>query len=292
MKKQNLIIIILAIFCILILPNKVSAQEPNTAENWKVMCARETVSKTESVNCYLLATINGSIYGVYTSIETIDKLIIDGYFSGDDALFPVTKINKGEQTGLNTQCTGDGNCYDFLSKGETADIKSNTDNSKYNDYDFTTNYSAYTVVGYWTVRLSEDATDENCGKLCVKINYKSTKAGSPGDPGVPSIDNGQCAEIHPTVTPVCRQDNGKFYGKDGTEVTEEEYNKQCSKSCYKGEDGTYYDKNGQLTTEEQYIKECDPETGSFASYAVLAAGAFIALSAITIAKKHNKFYKI
>lgn len=33
-------------------------------------------------------------------------------------------------------------------------------------------------------------------------------------------------------------------------------------------------------------------TGSFASYAVLAAGAFIAISAIAIAKKHNKFYRV
>lgn len=34
------------------------------------------------------------------------------------------------------------------------------------------------------------------------------------------------------------------------------------------------------------------ETGSFASYIVLIAGALIAVSAIAIAKKHNKFYKV
>lgn len=34
------------------------------------------------------------------------------------------------------------------------------------------------------------------------------------------------------------------------------------------------------------------DTGSFASYAILAAGAFIAISAVAIAKKHNKFYKV
>lgn len=34
------------------------------------------------------------------------------------------------------------------------------------------------------------------------------------------------------------------------------------------------------------------ETGSFASYAVLIAGAIIAISIITIAKKHNKIYKV
>lgn len=36
----------------------------------------------------------------------------------------------------------------------------------------------------------------------------------------------------------------------------------------------------------------DPETGAFASYAILAACAFIAVSAITLAKKNNKFSRI
>ena len=45
-------------------------------------------------------------------------------------------------------------------------------------------------------------------------------------------------------------------------------------------------------TKEQFEKDCLPKTGNFASYAVLAAGALIALSAITVAKKHNKFYRV
>jgi hypothetical protein len=36
----------------------------------------------------------------------------------------------------------------------------------------------------------------------------------------------------------------------------------------------------------------NPGTGAFASYALLAAGALIAISAITIAKKNNKLQKI
>lgn len=35
-----------------------------------------------------------------------------------------------------------------------------------------------------------------------------------------------------------------------------------------------------------------PNTGAFASYAVLAAGVLVAISAIAIAKKHNKIYKV
>ena len=35
-----------------------------------------------------------------------------------------------------------------------------------------------------------------------------------------------------------------------------------------------------------------PNTGAFASYAVLAAGVLVAISAIAIAKKHNKIYRV
>lgn len=35
-----------------------------------------------------------------------------------------------------------------------------------------------------------------------------------------------------------------------------------------------------------------PTTGAFTSYALLAAGALIAISAVAIAKKHNKFYRV
>lgn len=35
-----------------------------------------------------------------------------------------------------------------------------------------------------------------------------------------------------------------------------------------------------------------PTTGAFTSYALLAAGALVAISAVAIAKKHNKFYRV
>ena len=36
----------------------------------------------------------------------------------------------------------------------------------------------------------------------------------------------------------------------------------------------------------------DPDTGSFTSYTILIGGAFVAIAAIAIARKNNKFYKI
>ena len=85
----------------------------------------------------------------------------------------------------------------------------------------------------------------------------------------PTVENGRCREIKPKI--------------------------EIKKTCYtegEGENIKYYGKDGSVVTKEQYEKDCVPSTGGWASYAVLAAGAFIALSAITIAKKHNKFYQV
>ena len=85
---------------------------------------------------------------------------------------------------------------------------------------------------------------------------------------------------------------------------------RCGDICVKVwtiPDGVYYSKalecgtgTGcvQHTTSEQKCVEIhikasgSTETGAFASYTILAAAAFIAISAVAIAKKNNKLYKI
>ena len=107
----------------------------------------------------------------------------------------------------------------------------------------------------------------------------------------PKCGSGQLTEEEIKQYCTCTIEGGKYYGSEGTEVTEAQYKSECSKKCYQS-NGKYYGKDGSEITKEQYEKDCIPKTGSFASYAVLAAGALIALSAITVAKKHNKFYRV
>lgn len=56
--------------------------------------------------------------------------------------------------------------------------------------------------------------------------------------------------------------------------------------------GTLHTSNTSANCAEIKIVDGQTETGNFLSYAVLAAGAFIAISAIALAKKHNKFYRV
>ena len=90
----------------------------------------------------------------------------------------------------------------------------------------------------------------------------------------------------------CRKDGDDYYDDKGEKVEEEEWKRRCEPYCYYDkEQDKYFLKPGEEITKEFYDNQCTP-TGSFASYAILLAGIFIAISAITIAQKHNKFYRV
>ncbi len=52
------------------------------------------------------------------------------------------------------------------------------------------------------------------------------------------------------------KDTKKYYGKDGSVVTKDEYTKQCLHIC-EYTDKKYYGKNGTVVTKEQFNKECN-----------------------------------
>ncbi len=265
---KNLLLIAAFTLCVTLLPTAVNAAP--SASNFKVYCGASQIATGETTNCYLLAQINEEndigLYGVYTSVTGLDKLTIENASAFAQSDVTVKKINKGVNNGLSKACSANGGCYDFISNTGKS-IKA-LGTSGLNEKELNTAaWQGYSVIGYWTLKLDNDATEENCGRFCLTLEYKSTADDQSVD-GSLSAGGSGCAEIKPVVNKVtCQIKDGKYYGPTGDEISQEEYKKQC-----------------ETTT--------PPETGSFASYAVLAAGAFIALSAITIAKKHNKFYKV
>lgn len=66
-------------------------------------------------------------------------------------------------------------------------------------------------------------------------------------------------------TPGCKIENGVYYGKDGSVVTKETYDKECTEN---------------------------KQTGSFMPYAVIASGIALAVIVYTVSRKNNKLYKI
>ena len=54
---------------------------------------------------------------------------------------------------------------------------------------------------------------------------------------------------------VCKVEDGKYYGKNGTEVKYEEYKKDCLKVCVV-DNGKYYNKDGKEVKYDEYKKDC------------------------------------
>lgn len=84
----------------------------------------------------------------------------------------------------------------------------------------------------------------------------------------------------------CYDENGNF--GCGNKITVEE-----SYTC-RVVGGKYYGKNGNEVTEAVYNAECvsNPQTGSSMPYLVIVAGIVLAVGVFTISRKNTKLYKI
>lgn len=86
----------------------------------------------------------------------------------------------------------------------------------------------------------------------------------------------------------CYTEDGK-YGCGNTVDVKEEKENVC-----KIVGGKYYGKNGKEVTKEVYEAECvsNPQTGNFVPYIVIIAGISLAVGVFTISRKNTKLYKL
>ena len=143
----------------------------------------------------------------------------------------------------------------LFNKGNMTDNKGNIISSS------VAQQGTYVVIGAYKVQVS--ATEgSGCGRICI-----------------------QTTEIEENTQWTCVVDQG-----DGVYKTTDD------KDCPTGKTGKSYtfcaEVHYNITKEVKPNPEPQPPSGAFASYTILAAGALIAISAITIAKKHNKISKI
>lgn len=100
--------------------------------------------------------------------------------------------------------------------------------------------------------------------------------------GTATVDD----ECYVAWTP-CVDETGSFVCQDTVVEVEEDL------TC-KIVDGKYYGKNGTEVTEEVYNSECvsNPQTGNFLPYVVIIAGIALAVGVFTVSRKNNTLYKI
>ncbi len=370
MNKKNIISKLILLLVIALLPALVLAEGDGHV---RILCKEYELNPNQETECHIVAEMSegNTVLLTHTEIATH----VEGKENGTNGLiFKRDKIGtifentqafrteKGAEfnSTIMTAFTNNGGladdvlaicpdnstvteegCYEFLYPDGLPITPKVTEKPGTANQDFANTVS----LGYVTIAIDEDTVnDSDCANLCVNAYVYEKKDGK----YVKTTMAGDCAELKLTTPKVCvivvENDEKKYYGKEGKEVTEEKYREECpvcrivndkyydhdgnettaeewAKNClcriqngkyydstgnpvteeeYKKAcgcridttAGKYYDNNGNEVTEEEYKKACVPETGSFASYAVLAAGALIALSAITIAKKHNRFYRV
>ena len=289
MKKiKNMLLISLLTICAaaIVGMDSVNAETFTLGTSPSIICEPDSISAGQGTDCYLVgkpdpASGEYSVHGYVTYAYTTDYLELNGatenknipntgaHFMEPSAATGGLTVSGNMPSGMagltcnydstNVESGMDFGCAIFYThSGKSnaftpASITANNDPNTVPNGDTT-----YGVVGSYQVSVSAEAQGEACGELCVKA------WAVPGESDYTHVE-------------YCAADGEKADGTKCTDVTALQ---------------TVTGKNGYVCREVHYIGGVNPDTGTFASYALLVAGALIAVAAITLAKKNTKLYRV
>lgn len=284
--KNMLLTSLLAICAVAIVGmDKVNAAEYNLT-NPSIVCEPDTISAGEGTDCYLVgqpspASGDISVHGYLTYAYTTDYLELKGAtrnknITDSDALFLSAasatdglKVTGNMPAGLegfvcqydseNVESGMDFGCAIFYTVNGKNNAFTPASITKGNDTSILpSGKTTYGVIGSYQVSVAANAEGEACGELCVKA------WNVPG-----STDYNHVKD--------CSTDGKKADGTSCTGITSLQ---------------TVSTESGYICREVHYQGGVNPDTGTFASYALLIAGALIAVAAVTLAKKNTKLYRV
>lgn len=290
--KNMLLTSLLAICAVAIVGiDKVSAEPFQIGSSATIVCEPDTISAGQGTDCYLVGKPNPStgeysVHGYVTYAYTTDYLELNG--ASPNTNIPNTGAHFMEASSATGGLTVSGNMPAGMNgltcKFDSVNVESGADfgcaifythkdkNAAFTPASIIANNdpatvpngnTTYGVIGSYQVSVSSDAQGEACGELCVKAWVV------PGESDYTHVE-------------YCQTDGKKADGTLCSGVTSIQTN---------GGDGEST-ANGYLCREVHYRGGVNPDTGTFASYALLVAGALIAIAAITLAKKNTKLYRV
>ena len=266
---KNLLLVTFVSICSFLLVGVLDVSASIGFANDTPVCSpNENLKPGGKTTCYIRgkgSQSNGTVHGFVTRLYTTDGLIFDSvepYIDGTNAVAYEASANSDKQ--------------------ETIKIDDNT------SINFTCTFNA---------ELKAPKADWQIGEgdpyRCA-LFYSTTKDASiTVKSGAPKAD----------IQNLTGTGNGMMViGKVIAHIDENiDANSSCGELCVftKEANGvTNYKMEGSedyFCTEVHYgpgQPPAGPPTGAFASYAILAAGALVAISAVAIAKKHNKIYRV
>lgn len=286
-KFKNMFLTMTLFACTLFMCGMINAKAAFNLSGINVVCDPKAIEAGGRADCWIVgATTPGADaetqHGYVVHTFTTKSLKLVGAVPNDNIVntdfgFTVTSSGNNSQGDLQLKisdipdaektfkCTNDSStaqakdpavdygCAVFYSTAK--DTKAFTPTSIKNNFDYEGKGvpNQLGVIGAIRVELDKDYTGHECGEICVKV-FNIEEASQYSKYKTCASDAGD---------PTC----------NGVGVIGDSY--FCQELTMQGS-----------TTEP------DVETGAFASYTVLIAGALIAISAIAMAKKNNKFSRI
>lgn len=282
-KMKNMLLMSLLTICAVAIVgiDKVYAVPFQLGSTATLVCEPDTITVGEGTDCYLVGKPNpangDAVHGYLTYAYTTEYLELHGatvnqnIADADSHFMDATSATGGlvasgnMPAGLNgVVCEYDKDIAGGLDFGCAIFYTKSGKSAAFTPTSITTNVdpntvpngdTTYGVIGSYQVKLSTRAEGEACGELCVKAWV------IPGENDYAHVKS-------------CQTDGKKADGTPCTDVTSTQTN------------GQY------LCREVHYRGGVNPDTGTFASYALLVAGALIAIAAITLAKKNTKLYRV
>lgn len=268
MKKNKIAILVLGLFVFCLIGiGKVNA----TTNSFQVVCAPEALEIGQKSKCYIIANLNNNdaIYGVYSRAVTKDLTVktVGTNQTGVDAGL----ISAGQKSGKgsNGLFTCDPTLELKNAAGKTVKELGYKDEKKCAYFESSTTEPKI-VKGYKSTTISSKVSAMGTGYT--EVGYYEVEL----DSTATANDCGTlCVEIWYL----------EKYSAATTSIPKSTGNESQKK--------TYFPAStvcGEVTTIVKPKENTD--TGNFASYTVLIAGACIAIAAIAIASKNNKLYKV
>ncbi len=279
--KSKILFSLLTLCCAMVGVNQVKA-EPFSLQNPKVVCEPNTVEAGKQTNCYLVGVPNGegnslSVNGYVTFAYTTDDLILIDALKNENIANTAVKYMDAEAatttidfnssimpSGLNGfQCVYDTNipsgvdfgCAVFYTLAGKGNAFTPTSITTGNDTAILP-AANYGVIGQYIVEADINSDGGKCGTLCLKSWRIESETDYAKHQDCQSDTSGGCT----TTTP--------FETVSGN--------------------------NGYICADVHVSSNLvvNPGSGAFASYALLAAGALLAVSALTLSQKNKKIFKV
>ncbi len=266
--------------------DKVNAAPFQIGSTASIICEPDTITAGEGTDCYLVGKPSPnsgdySVHGYVTYAYTTDYLELNGaspniniqnsgaHFMDSSSATGGLTVTGNMPAGMNgltckydsvnVASGADFGCAIFYThSGKDAAFTPATIIAGNDPHTVPNGDLTYGVIGSYQVSVSTEAQGEACGELCVKAWVV------PGESDYTHVE-------------YCQTDGKKQDGTECTDVTASQ---------------TVSGENGYICREVHYRGGVNPDTGTFASYALLVAGALIAIAAITLAKKNTKLYRV